>query len=54
MIFVVEFACIFKWDRQIVIVALIIVFLFSPFGLTKLGLYGIGLLEILNYIIKSI
>nr|WP_244261642.1 CD1845 family protein [Anaerococcus hydrogenalis] len=28
--------------------------LFSPFGLPKLGVYVIGLLELLNYTIKSI
>nr|WP_288962119.1 CD1845 family protein [uncultured Peptoniphilus sp.] len=29
-------------------------FLFSPFGLPKSGIYIIGLLELLNYTIKSI
>ncbi|MFR8927017.1 CD1845 family protein [Peptoniphilus senegalensis] len=31
-----------------------IAFLFSPFGLPKLDVYIIGLLELLNYTIKSI
>ncbi|WP_353937031.1 CD1845 family protein [uncultured Peptoniphilus sp.] len=34
--------------------ALILAFLFSPFGLPKSGIYIIGLLELLNYTIKSI
>ncbi len=54
LIFIIGLASIFQGDKQIVIEALIIAFLFSPLGLPKLGVYIIGLLELLNYKIKSI
>ena len=54
LIFIIGIASIFQGDKQIVIEALILAFLFSPFGLSKLGIYVIGLLELLNYTIKSI
>ena len=54
LIFIIGLASIFQGDKQIVIEALIIAFLFSPLGLSKLGVYIIGLLELLNYKIKSI
>ena len=46
--FIIGLASIFQGDNQIVIEALILAFLFSPFGLPKLGIYVIGLLELLN------
>ncbi|MEQ3346667.1 CD1845 family protein [Peptoniphilus senegalensis] len=54
LIFIIRLASIFQGDKQIVIEALSIAFLFSPFGLPKLDVYVIGLLELLNYTIKSI
>ena len=54
LIVIIGLASRFQGDKQIVIEALIIAFLFSPFGLPKLGIYVIGLLELLNYTIKSI
>ena len=54
LIFVIGLASIFQGDKQIVIEALILAFLFSPFGLPKLSIYVIGLLELLNYTINSI
>ncbi|MEQ3352980.1 CD1845 family protein [Aedoeadaptatus acetigenes] len=54
LIFIIGLASIFQGDNQIVIEALILAFSFSPFGLPKLGIYVIVLLELLNYTIKSI
>ncbi|HEQ5012707.1 MAG: CD1845 family protein [Peptoniphilus harei] len=54
LIFIIGLASIFQGDKQVVFESLIIAFLFSPFGLPKLGVYIIGLLELLNYTIKSI
>ncbi|MFQ8697487.1 MAG: CD1845 family protein [Peptoniphilus harei] len=54
LIFIIGLASTFQGDKQIVIETLILAFLFSPFGLPKLGIYVIGLLELLNYTIKSI
>ena len=54
LIFIIGLASIFQGDNQIVIEALILAFSFSPFGLPKLGIYVIGLLELLKYTINSI
>ncbi|MDU6742763.1 CD1845 family protein [Peptoniphilus harei] len=54
LIFIIGLASTFQGDKQIVIETLILAFLFSPFGLPKSGIYIIGLLELLNYTIKSI
>ncbi|HER2400538.1 TPA: hypothetical protein VJW07_001770 [Streptococcus pyogenes] len=54
LIFIIGLASIFQGYKQVVFESLIIAFLFSPFGLPKLGVYIIGLLELLNYTIKSI
>ena len=54
LIFIIGLASTFQGDKQIVIETLILAFLLSPFGLPKSGIYIIGLLELLNYTIKSI
>ena len=43
-----------RWIIRIILLPVRLAFLFSPFGLSKLGIYVIGLLELLNYTIKSI
>ncbi|MBU5669326.1 hypothetical protein KQI68_05660 [Peptoniphilus sp. MSJ-1] len=54
LIFMVALGSIFKGEYEIVIEALILAFLLSPFGLPKLGVYIIGFLELINTTIKSI